>query len=130
MALQFNVNEHRFAAVIFPSGGIDPASSTKYYTGDIVGQLLDVQWKASAIGSLTLKTSGTDITLWQNKAPSGASWQVVHPGILNQIATGSIAGGFIDSFYLCEPLYLQFDIGSNTSANVSGTSFQVNVRYR
>lgn len=129
MAQQFNINESRFNAVVFPSGGL-PVTSTKVYTGDIVGQLLDVQWKASTIGSLTLKASGTDIILWENKSPSGAGWQIVHPGILNQLATGSIAGGFIDNFYLCEPIYLQFDIGSNTSANVSGTSYQVNVRYR
>lgn len=130
MTNSFNVSEYKFTAVSYGSGGL-PATATKEYANGINGQLLDVQWLGNKfIGSLSLKLSGTDITVWQNNAPSGAAWQSVTPGRFRQLSTGSVAGAFLDTFYLNDILYLQMDIGSNTSANVSGTGYQVNVRYR
>jgi len=129
MTQNFNISEQNFDRVTFGSGGL-PATITTVYSEAVNGQLLDVQWSANVLGSLSLKLSGTNIEVWRRNAPSGTGYQMAKPRMLGQTITASGAGGVLEPFYVNDKIAFVFDVGSNTSANISGTTYTLNFRYR
>ena len=131
MGGNFRTAEYKFAKVTF-SGGVTPSGFGVFTTDQsVVGNLLDVRWISNFIGSIALQASGTNIEMFRRNAPSGtATWQLSEPRLLQQTSTGSIAGAFYEPYYICEPLNLRYDIGSNAAATISGQSITFAFRYQ
>lgn len=130
MSQEFNIKDVRFTTITM-SGGVTPSGLvTAYSDRAIQGRILDVEWTANCIGSVALQFSGTNIEFFRRNAPSGAGWQMTEPRVLTQGTAGSTAAMWSDNFYINEPIFLRYDIGSNAVGNTSGLGFTVNVKYQ
>lgn len=113
-----SINEQTIT--VTPSTG----NVTAYTDQSLHGRLLEVAYKSSNVGSLTITKSGTGEQVLQRVLASGTAWVVATPRKFSQSTTGSIANADHVEFALLEPL----TVTVNTSGTAAGTT-PVRIRY-